>query len=434
VFVAGCPVDMARQFHIGDFELDPAARRLRRRSGELLHLANRPFQVLLYLVLHRDRLVPRSELLEQFWDGRDVYDNSLTRCLSTVRKALEDQSTPARYVETRWAEGYRYVGSCEEVESRQLVVLGPERPAAKPRSRLAANGAASADRLVKRGHGYLSRFGLRNQRYALEMFRAALAIDPDDYRAWAGAAASHSLQYLHAERLQHHWHAAIEAAAQALDRRPVSAEAQLARAHVAVMRCDYAEADAAFTYAESLDPSLFQAWYHHGRTCAETRDHDRAVALYERATASNSSDCQATALCELSLKRLGLRREARRTATASVEAAEQSLRRRPDDVRSLSLGGCLLPGLGRCDDGRRWTQRALALEPDEPYVNLNAACTFTLLGEYEHALDLLSRVPLSPVGNCKWIRHDPSFDPLRDHPRFHVMMAHCGQAPVPAQA
>src|SRR5262245_13490819 len=418
---------MPRQFHIGDFELDPAARRLRRRSGELLHLANRPFQVLLYLVLHRDRLVPRTELLEQFWDGRDVYDDALTRCLSTVRKTLEDQATPARYVETRWAEGYRFVGPCAEVESGQLAVLGPERAAARPRSRFAANsGAASAHRLVMRGHGYLCRFGLRNQRYALEMFRAALAIDPDDYRAWAGAAASHSLQYLHAERLQHHWHAAIEAAAQAIDRRPVSAEAQLARAHVAVMRGDYAEADAAFTYAQDLDPTLFQAWYFHGRVCAETRDHDRAVALYERATASNANDCQATALCEMSLKQLGFRREARRTAAASIDAAEQLLRRRPDDVRPLSLGGCLLPGLGRGDDSRRWTARALALEPDEPYVNLNAAGAFAQLGEYERALDLLGRVPLSPVGNCKWIKHDPTFDPLRDHPRFHAMMDPCG--------
>src|SRR5262245_345242 len=101
---------------IGDFQIEPGPRRLRRRDGELLHLANRPFQVLHYLVAHRDRLVPRAELLDQFWDGRDVYEDALTRCMSTVRKALGDQGNPARYIETRWAEGYRFIGPCESGE------------------------------------------------------------------------------------------------------------------------------------------------------------------------------------------------------------------------------------------------------------------------------------------------------------------------------
>jgi DNA-binding winged helix-turn-helix (wHTH) protein/tetratricopeptide (TPR) repeat protein len=418
---------MTMRFLIGEFELEPAARRLR-RGGDPVHLANRPFQVLLYLVANRDRLVPRAELLEQFWDGRDVYDGALTRCVSTVRKALEDPASPACYVETRWAEGYRFIGPCEESATGSDARARMRRV---PRFSSSVE-AAAADRLVRRGGRYLSRFGLRNQRYALELFRAALAMNPEDHRAWAGVAASHSLQYLHAERIEQHWNGAIEAAREALERRAASAEAQLARAHVAVMRCDYVEADAAFAFAENLDPGLFQAWYYHGRICAESRDHDRAVELYERARAADAQDCQAAALCELSLKRLGLGREARRTAQASVAAAEQAIRRRPEDVRSLSLGGCLLPGLGRGQDGLRWTERALSLEPGEPYVNLNAACAYTHVGEYERALDLLGRVPLSPVGNCTWIRHDPSFDPLRSHPRFAAMMERCGKAPAAA--
>ncbi|MGH8721230.1 MAG: winged helix-turn-helix domain-containing protein, partial [Burkholderiales bacterium] len=294
---------MSGRVVIGEFEIERASRRLRRRGGEPVHLANRPFQVLLYLVTNRDRLVPRVELLEQFWDGRDVYDDALTRCMSTVRKALDDSASPPRYVETRWTEGYRFIGPCEESDTSSG-------PGGRRYERFSTQvEAASAERLVKRGNGYLSRFGLRNQRYALEMFRAALAMDPDDYRAWAGVAASHSLQFLHAERVELHWHRAIDAAEEALERRPVSVEAQLARAHVAVMRGDYATADAAFEFAENMDMNLFQAWYYHARICSESREHDRAVALYERATAADQHDCQASALSELSLKCLGLRRE-----------------------------------------------------------------------------------------------------------------------------
>jgi DNA-binding winged helix-turn-helix (wHTH) protein len=427
---------MFKRFLIGEFEIEPATRRLRRRDGALIHLANRPFQVLLYLVANRDRLVPRAELIEQFWDGRDVYEDALTRCLSTVRKALDDQAGAARYVETRWTEGYRFIGACEEFATAPAAARGIRAAAPASGRRHVRHSSkpetASADRLVKRGSDYLSRFGLRNQRYALEMFRTALTLNPDDHRAWAGVAASHSLQYLHAERLEHHWRGAIKAASEAMERKPLSAEAQLARAHVAVMRGDYAEADAGFACAESLDPGLFHVWYHHGRVCAESTEHERAVEMFERASAADVLDCQASALCELSLKRLGLRKEARRMAASSVQAAELALRRRPDDVRSLSLGGCLLPGLGRRAEARGWTERALALEPEEPYVNLNAACSYSALGEYDVALEYLGRVPLYPVGNCKWIVHDPSFDPLRENRRFHAMMSRCGKASATA--
>jgi DNA-binding winged helix-turn-helix (wHTH) protein len=423
---------MTRRFRLGEFELDPAARRLRRAGGEPVHLANRPFRVLLHLVANRDRLVARRELLEEFWDGRDVYDGALTRCLSTVRKALEDQGEFARYIETRWSEGYRYIGPCAEAAPQPTAACETSRSPLRGLRRAKPNGGSEAgvvSGLIRKGNGYLSRFGLRNQRYALEMFRAALARNPDDYRAWAGIAASHSLQYLHAERLDLHWNGAIAAAREALERKPISAEAQLARAHVAVMRRDFAEADAAFSFAEDLDPHLFQAWYHHGRLLAQNAEHDRAVARYERAAAARTSDCQALALGEQSLARLGLRREARRMAARSVASAELTLRNRPDDVRSLSLGGCLLPGLGRAVEARRWTERAVALEPDEPYVNMNAACSFALLGEQDLALDYLARVPLFPSGNCAWIRQDPSFDPLRSHPRFTALMQGCGKAP-----
>lgn len=120
-------------YRLGDFELQPATRALS-RGGAPVRLTQKPFQVLLYLVEQRDRLVPRAELLEKFWGGREVYDVALTRCLSFVRKALDDQGETARYIETRWAEGYRYIGPFAEE-------LREDRPA-PARRRLALAAAA----------------------------------------------------------------------------------------------------------------------------------------------------------------------------------------------------------------------------------------------------------------------------------------------------
>jgi DNA-binding winged helix-turn-helix (wHTH) protein len=78
---------------------------------------------LLYLVERRDRYVSRAELLDLFWEGREVYDDALRKCIGTIRKALNDPSDKPRFIETRWGVGYRYIGPVEE----QLVQEGLSR-------------------------------------------------------------------------------------------------------------------------------------------------------------------------------------------------------------------------------------------------------------------------------------------------------------------
>ncbi len=402
---------MSARLLIGEFEIEPATRRLRRRDGSPIHLPNRPFQVLLHLVANRDRLVTRPELLERFWDGRDVYEDALTRCLSSVRKALDDQDGRPRYIETRWAEGYRFIGPCRE--SR------PTQPA--PR-----DSTPVAERLVQRGNAHLCRSGHRSHRYALEMFRQASAINPEDARAHGGLAASHALLYLHAEPVESHRAAAIACANTAMDIDVHCPEVQLGRALVALMRADHAQANEAFKLAESLDPGMFHTWYYHGRGRAERDDHDGALASYLSASEANPDDYQVHALAEQSFRRLGLHADARRAARSCAGAADRALQRYPDDARALSLGACVLPLIRRKAEARAWTERAVALEPDEPFVNFNAACVYISLRDYDRALHFIRRVPLTAKGNYNWLAHDPCLDPVRSHPKFASLL------PLPA--
>jgi len=104
---------LTKRFVLNGYTLEPETRLLI-HDGEAVHLPHRPFQVLLYLIEHRDRLVSRAELLELFWEGRDVYDVTLTKCVGKIRKALRDQLDQPRFIETRYAEGYRFIGPLEE--------------------------------------------------------------------------------------------------------------------------------------------------------------------------------------------------------------------------------------------------------------------------------------------------------------------------------
>ncbi len=109
-------MQIQKTYQLGEFELDPNKRLLKGADGRAVHLARRPFLVLLYFVENRGRMVTRQELLDQFWDGRDVYDITLTKCVGAIRKALGEDPDRPRFIETRWAEGYRYIGPLEEIE------------------------------------------------------------------------------------------------------------------------------------------------------------------------------------------------------------------------------------------------------------------------------------------------------------------------------
>lgn len=398
---------MWQRIQIGDFEIDPTTRRLQRLGGEVVHLSNRPFKVLLHLIAHRERLVTRTELLDLFWDGRDVYEDALTRCLSTVRKALGDRDGSPRYIETRWAEGYRFIGPCRQMAQ----------------ARLARRAQPSlVEHLMQCGNSYLCSSGHRSHRYALEMFRQASVIDPGDARAHGGLAASHALLYLHAEPTPEHRAAAIRSSRTALELDVHCPQTQLGRALVALLRADHAEAHAAFRRAEELDPAQFFNWYYHGRGRVECSDHDGALENFLRAAEANPDDYQVHALAEQSFRRLGLRADALRAARTCASAADRALQRDPADVRALSLAACVLPLLNRKAEARGWTERAVALEPSEPFVNFNAACVYLSLRDHEQAIHYLKRVPLSAQGNYNWLAHDPCLDPVRSHPRFASLL------------
>lgn len=109
---------MAVQFHnryvLGEFELEPE-KYLLKHHNQNVHLAELPFQVLIYLIENRERYVSRQELLERFWQGSDSYEETLTKCISTIRTQLDDSPSEPRFIKTRKKVGYRYVGPLDQV-------------------------------------------------------------------------------------------------------------------------------------------------------------------------------------------------------------------------------------------------------------------------------------------------------------------------------
>lgn len=95
-----------------DFELDTGLRELRRK-GRPQPLQPKAYDVLEYLVRHRDRVVGKEELLERVWPDILVTDASIQRAVSLARSALGDAG---RRIRTAPRRGYRFVDPVEVVE------------------------------------------------------------------------------------------------------------------------------------------------------------------------------------------------------------------------------------------------------------------------------------------------------------------------------
>jgi DNA-binding winged helix-turn-helix (wHTH) protein len=96
-----------------DYELDLQRYELR-YAGKLVRVEPQVFNVLVYLVQHRDRVVSKEELLEQLWPGRFVGESVLTSRLMAARKAVGDSGRRQRIIQTLHGRGYRFVAPVEE--------------------------------------------------------------------------------------------------------------------------------------------------------------------------------------------------------------------------------------------------------------------------------------------------------------------------------
>ena len=101
------------RYVFGDYSLDTQRYELR-RAGELIPLGPQVFNVLTYLVAHRDRVVSRDELFARLWPDQFVTDDALGRCIRAARRALEDQPEAPRYITTTRGRGYRFIAPVQE--------------------------------------------------------------------------------------------------------------------------------------------------------------------------------------------------------------------------------------------------------------------------------------------------------------------------------
>jgi tetratricopeptide (TPR) repeat protein len=95
----------------GSFQIDPRTWELTRDS-EAIDLSPRLVEILGFIVSKGGQIVTKDELLDKFWPGVNVTENTLTRAIADIRKAIGDG---AQYLETASRRGYRFAGETPSV-------------------------------------------------------------------------------------------------------------------------------------------------------------------------------------------------------------------------------------------------------------------------------------------------------------------------------
>src|SRR5262245_25014 len=119
--------DMPACYEFEGFRLDTVRRRLHDPEGVALELPMRAFDVLLFLIEHREELVTKDRLMKAVWPATVVEENNLSQAISTVRRLLGDGSVHSRFVLTVPGRGYRFIAPVRAAED-----FVPPEPTASP--------------------------------------------------------------------------------------------------------------------------------------------------------------------------------------------------------------------------------------------------------------------------------------------------------------
>jgi len=113
-------------YESGKFQINTETYSLHRGDREL-RLERLEFDLLLYLIEHRDRVVTRDEMLSALWPGKFVTDSALSSRIKAIRRALGDSGAAQKAIRTVHGRGYQFVAPVSPASRAQPAVAAPAR-------------------------------------------------------------------------------------------------------------------------------------------------------------------------------------------------------------------------------------------------------------------------------------------------------------------
>jgi len=104
-------------YRFDGFALNADTRQLMSAGAEV-HLSPKAFELLMMLVVNRQRAVSKAELQQQLWPSTFVEETNLAGLVVELRHALADSASTPRFIRTVYGFGYRFVAEVTEGDAR----------------------------------------------------------------------------------------------------------------------------------------------------------------------------------------------------------------------------------------------------------------------------------------------------------------------------
>ncbi len=192
-------------WQIDDLLLEPDIRQLS-RNGQLIRLPALSFEVLRVLATSAPEPVSVQALIDAAWQGAVVSDETVTQRIKLLRQALGDDGRNPQYIEAVRGRGYRLLSvPVKHAGNRHsnhfkaglvtvillalvIGVFSARYFSSQPPSELANSvaGSATAQDYIQQANEYLSRHQQLDNGLAINLFRQAIDLQPDNPRAVTG--------------------------------------------------------------------------------------------------------------------------------------------------------------------------------------------------------------------------------------------------------
>jgi len=118
-----------------------------------------------------------------------------------------------------------------------------------------------------------------------------------------------------------------------------------------------------------------------------------------------------------------LSREEERELDVKIGFMEGLLKRDPGYVEALQILGDDYTKRGKFVAGLRVDEQLSQLRPDDPVVQYNLACSYSLTGNFNQAAAALDRAIDLGYRDFTWLGKDPDLANLREHPLYKAIRA-----------